>query len=453
MLSEVLVPANFISLLAQVVSALLFFWIVKKYYSALGFELSTNQGPLIALIATVGTLSFLSIIDLVYIPSALFLILWGVKLVLSGYLTARGDERLVFLAGILLGALYVASEMITVAVTTGFDTSALDQATRATILVLSMLILAAIVFAVSKIVPARKFASLAVGLRKKYAIPILAAGMICGLIASYIHLLLLDYMLLQVQAAILTMFFAAVILATLTTLYFALGKQEKIWQESNVYQMQLEFYGSYLREKEAEYLHTKILEHDQKQHIIYLLGVLKEGRSEEGIAHLERMLQDVSSEKSTRTDNLVVDSLLSYKHEQMKKNQITLQTSLTVPKHMNINSVDLCIILGNLLSNALEATTKVAVSERLIKVIMRYDGTGESLVIIIENPHANKLLPEKSGRFTSTKQGHTLSGLGLQSVQRTLEKYDGTLRFETKADKFTVTALIYGEKNVIDSSV
>jgi sensor histidine kinase regulating citrate/malate metabolism len=75
------------------------------------------------------------------------------------------------------------------------------------------------------------------------------------------------------------------------------------------------------------------------------------------------------------------------------------------------------------LANAIDACEKVEAPEKSINVIFRLD---THLDIRIDNPYVEVLVPQKSGRFKSTKKtpGH---GLGMESIEEAVNRYDGNI--------------------------
>ena len=59
----------------------------------------------------------------------------------------------------------------------------------------------------------------------------------------------------------------------------------------------------------------------------------------------------------------------------------------------------------------------------------------------IKNEKRNKVLMEK-GNYISDKKNKSEHGLGLSNVQRTVEKYNGTLHISYDDTSFTVVILI-----------
>lgn len=233
-----------------------------------------------------------------------------------------------------------------------------------------------------------------------------------------------------------------IILPAIVVMYYSVLRQAKIKQKNSIYQQQLQFYEEYLQEREANYQHGKVLQHDQRQHFGYLLSAMENNRIEEGITYVKTLIQDVFLGKPEATNNFVINSILSIRSEKMRENEITLLSEIEVPEQVHVNDVDFCIILGNLLDNAIEATRRVPADKRVINLRIRYDAG--VLLVDIKNSHVNALKKGGLGGFASSKCEQGQHGLGLYSVRQTLEKYNGILQTEVDADRFITIALLYG---------
>lgn len=99
---------------------------------------------------------------------------------------------------------------------------------------------------------------------------------------------------------------------------------------------------------------------------------------------------------------------------------------------------DICMLLGNLLENALHASCLLPVEQRSIRVICRMLSP-VMLGLIVENAY-NGVLKKEGDTFLSTRHGG--AGFGLQSVENTVRRYHGKLTIETEHQVFSVNVLL-----------
>ena len=100
--------------------------------------------------------------------------------------------------------------------------------------------------------------------------------------------------------------------------------------------------------------------------------------------------------------------------------------------------MDLCLILSNLLENALEASRKTAAAQQQISLEI-YQHSAPILLIRIEN-NFDGMIKEKNHLLHSTKRKGL--GIGTQSVRRMAEKNDGSCDFTYENGVFTAKVML-----------
>ena len=181
-----------------------------------------------------------------------------------------------------------------------------------------------------------------------------------------------------------------------------------------------------------------ILQHDMK----YSLTVFSKLLAEDNRTELERYLSEVAERLSKAKPrmycgNNVVNVLLASYAERCEKLTIKYEVEVLLPKEASIPNYELCIVLGNLLENAVEACEKLENGKR-IRLVMK--PLGRQLVIKVANSYRTEISPadktaeEENALPPSTKKD---GGLGLRSVRAVAEKYNGELIFDRKDGIFT----------------
>ena len=174
----------------------------------------------------------------------------------------------------------------------------------------------------------------------------------------------------------------------------------------------------------------------------HLLGIRQlAGDNEKLEAYVDQLLRRTSGyEMLADTGNRLLDGLLSEKMRIARREQIAMSAAVDVRGLAFLNDMDLSTIFGNVLDNAIEASLRVADPEKR-SILVRSGRENGTFLLRVINYYEGELRPE-GGLFRSLKDapGH---GLGLASVRRTVEKYNGVLRTETDAyHSFILTILI-----------
>ena len=121
---------------------------------------------------------------------------------------------------------------------------------------------------------------------------------------------------------------------------------------------------------------------------------------------------------------------------------IAFQTTVVVPERLPIPDEDLCILLMNLLDNAIEGAARTpADQEKHIRLQMRC--TGGHLAIFCENSYDGKIASDHPDHLRSRKGDALLHGFGLAQMRQIAEKYGSILDVRPGDTSFTVqTALL-----------
>ena len=103
---------------------------------------------------------------------------------------------------------------------------------------------------------------------------------------------------------------------------------------------------------------------------------------------------------------------------------IRFQVRIQVPDELSVSDIDLSVILGNLLENAIDAADRGEQDERFIQFHILC--SGQMLAITVDNGFQGEI-KKADGRYVSSKPNH--SGLGLRSIEMIADKYEGGVEF------------------------
>ncbi len=133
------------------------------------------------------------------------------------------------------------------------------------------------------------------------------------------------------------------------------------------------------------------------------------------------------------------------KLRESKKQNINLDIKLSINKDANINGMDLALIVGTLLDNAMEATSKV--SDKWINLII--NNAYEVVYVSVENSFDGNVL-EKNGELLTTKSEKKGHGIGLESIRRVMKKYNGDMDIKYTNSIFKTSVMLYSVENRIE---
>ncbi|MHC1759432.1 MAG: sensor histidine kinase [Negativicutes bacterium] len=182
---------------------------------------------------------------------------------------------------------------------------------------------------------------------------------------------------------------------------------------------------------------AKATRHDLRHHLATLLefvGKKDAAAAQEYLTRLCNVYDDSSIPTVCR--NQAADALICHYIKLARQQGIALVTRLNVPDNPGIKDVDLCVIIGNCLENAMDACNKVSNSESRV-INLNATVTKGYLVIQIANSFSGLVSYLEDGSLSSEKgEGH---GIGLASVKTLADKYQGHCLISQCQQMFNVT--------------
>lgn len=242
--------------------------------------------------------------------------------------------------------------------------------------------------------------------------------------------------------------FSALIMLGINTIVFLVYEKIAIDAElqrlNTVYRQQVILYERYMNEKTLSMTTFRQAKHDLKQKLFVIVTLAREQKLDDIIVYVQNLITESGIENKgvIQTGNSIVDSILNYQYHLAKVNNIQFWSELIIPDKWKFDAGDICVILGNALDNAIEATMKVEEIERKIKIAMTYNNNNLSIIII--NSFDGNIRKKNQNELLTTKEDTINHGLGLQSIQKVVDKYNGTVAFDYSEDQFCLRLLLYG---------
>jgi len=192
-------------------------------------------------------------------------------------------------------------------------------------------------------------------------------------------------------------------------------------------------------EVENMYRQVRGWRHDYKNHIQTLKAYMAFGEHKKVNEYLDRLDKDLTSvDRVIKTGNIMVDAILNSKISLAYSKEIAVNAKATVPKNLNITDIDLCVIIGNLLDNAIEACESIENGEKFIRIFVGMKNT--QLYMVFTNTAPGKKL-SKSGNIFQSRKGDN-HGFGLMRIDKTVEKYGGYIDRNSEDGAFTTEILL-----------
>ena len=196
---------------------------------------------------------------------------------------------------------------------------------------------------------------------------------------------------------------------------------------------------THYREVDNMYRQMRGWRHDYRNHIQVMKAYAAAGDMDALRTYLDSLEQDLLTVDTViKTGNRMTDAILNSKISIARTKHIDVIADANIPVELGLSEVDLCIIIGNLFDNAIEASMTLPEDKRLIRVYMEVKNT--QLYISFTNFTAQGKQTKIGKRFASTKgEGH---GLGLLRMDNIVERLGGYLNRNSEDGAFTTEILL-----------
>jgi len=199
------------------------------------------------------------------------------------------------------------------------------------------------------------------------------------------------------------------------------------------------------RKMNEQYDVLKVMRHDYKFHLNTALDMLRRGETEKSNVYLKGLQNQLEeNELLNFCDNPVINSLVADYARKCRELNIDFIISIKIPPDFIILNYEMCIVLGNLLENAVEACKKLE-NEKQIKLVVKPQG--EQLTIMVRNTYDGEVVLDGE-KFISTKENgaydggsNPACGIGLESVMAVVGSYGEIFHIKYDSKWFNVFVL------------
>lgn len=185
--------------------------------------------------------------------------------------------------------------------------------------------------------------------------------------------------------------------------------------------------------------------HDNFNHMMLIQQMITKKNYKEAEEYLNSLLNRNPEMiiSSIQLPDCFLKSVLMIKFELCKKKNIpiSIKADDSTP---SCESLDLCILLSNLLDNAIEASEKVA--DPKIEIILSKNKSYYN--IIVKNKIETSIL-KNNANLKTTKSEKQRHGIGIQSIRETVNRYNGMMEYYEKDNYFIASIWLSDTLNEI----
>lgn len=221
-------------------------------------------------------------------------------------------------------------------------------------------------------------------------------------------------------------------------LYVNMQKDHAKQLEYSILQQAFKSQEKSVEETKILYQSVRSIRHDLKQHFQVALTMLHSGKINEAVDYMEKYNDTVLDGISNKVfcDNDVVNYIINSKSKICSDRHIKIYIYIAneIPE---FSDLDLCVLLGNALDNAIEGVSGEGSNE----IYLELRNVDNFFMISVKNTIINSVL-EYNPNLISTKNEKELHGLGILSMKEVVQKYNGSIEFYESDNKFCCDMLL-----------
>lgn len=180
--------------------------------------------------------------------------------------------------------------------------------------------------------------------------------------------------------------------------------------------------------------------HDIKNKLLSVSGLIADGQVDAAVEAIkgEADFLDEANKGIINSGNPAVDAVLHSKLAIAESKGITLDYSVKITDKINVDLLELGVLIGNALDNAIEAAECLCDSAQKT-VFASVITMGGRIVVSVENPVETPIDTKHIGTAKADKLNH---GYGIKSMKTIAQKYDGDVFVCCEGNIFTLSTNI-----------
>ena len=232
-------------------------------------------------------------------------------------------------------------------------------------------------------------------------------------------------------------------------LFFFIGLLLQVLMKNRAIQYEAEkaLYNQFLGQQEAHVKdlleadeRLRMFRHDMRAHLLALESCMEERDEEHAREYLESMKREArASERELYCGVAAVDAIVSEWHKKAQEKDVAWEWKGEFPQDVRLDLFNFCVLISNLLSNAVEAAEKVASEQgRFVRVSL---GAMQGKVVVqIVNSCVDSVA--KNPNMISTKKDLQNHGFGMKSMERSVEQCHGKMTRSCEDGVFRVRVIV-----------
>lgn len=185
---------------------------------------------------------------------------------------------------------------------------------------------------------------------------------------------------------------------------------------------------------------ARALRHDIRHHTNAMKSLSESKEYDKLDAYLSELSGSiVSDHQITICENYAANAIMDSYIRKAQELDIPIKINFRLSNQSGISDSDLCVLLGNIVENALEAASKSEPDKRFISINALEEN--DRIYMTFDNSYCGNLQKNENG-FLSAKRGFASTGIGFASINAVIKKYSGDMKIETEDNVFKLSVMI-----------
>lgn len=213
---------------------------------------------------------------------------------------------------------------------------------------------------------------------------------------------------------------------------------------SEYMEIQRQGYDRLVRKMEA----GRVYRHDMRHHLTVIEGLVRQGEYERVIEYTDKMNGTLDElECISYCKNPEINAVLSEYISRAEKAgcKVTVQ-KIALTDNLPFSEDDVCMVIANSVENAINACNKLPGEQRYINISVECVNNRRLLISVI-NPCPDTLEFNANGLPVVDEHSEE-HGIGLRSVNRIAEKYNGFLQCKLENGEFVMHAALFYKEDM-----
>lgn len=234
-----------------------------------------------------------------------------------------------------------------------------------------------------------------------------------------------------------------ILISFLIAIVFLLAENNQVFMRKSYEEAAAEYQNKILDKQVEEvqniFLTMRSWRHDYHNHLQKLKAHIMMEQIKEANQYLNELEIDLDNvNQLVETGNINLDAILNSKLSLAMKNNVDINYKAKVPKKLTITDIDLCVLIGNLIDNAVEACDKI--KNRDMKFVRVYIGIFKKQLYISITNSTSEVIRKLDDEYISSKRGN--HGHGLKRINNIVSKYEGYINRQNEPAVFVTEVLL-----------